>query len=105
MTRDTLRRKSTLRAPRVDPQEMARYLAVRSEMADLREDLLAARYRTESALVVLEQDAAAAERHLAEAQRAMEKAAKRTRMPEEVFYRRLPRWAAAKIFEDGGGEA
>jgi hypothetical protein len=84
---------------------MARLLAVRSEMADLREDLLAARYQTESALVALEEgDAEAAERHLSEAQRAIEVAGRRSRLPEEVFFRRLPRSRAEKIFKGVVGE-
>jgi hypothetical protein len=90
----------------VDWQDVARLLAVRSEMADLREDLLAARYRTESALVALrEGDAEAVERHLMEAQRAMEAAGRRSRLPEEVFFRRLPRSRAEKIFKGVVGES
>lgn len=74
-------------------------------MADLREDLLAARYQTENALLALEEgDAEAVERHLSKVQRAIEVAGKRTRLPEEVFLRRLPRSAAAKIFKGGMGE-
>jgi hypothetical protein len=89
----------------VDPQDVARFLAVRSEMADLREDLVAARYQAESALAALEEDdTKAAERHLHEAQRAIEVAGRRTRLPEEVFLRRLPRSRAAKIFKEGLGE-
>ncbi len=96
------RRRRTTYQPRVDPQDLARLLAVRSEMADLREDLLAARYRMESALVALEEgDSEAVERHLSEVQRAIEAAGKRAWLPEEVFYRRLPRSAAAKIFKGG----
>jgi hypothetical protein len=93
------------RQARVDWQDLARLLAVRSEMADLREDLLAARYQTESALAALEEgDAEATERHLQEAQRAIEGAVPRTRLPEEVFFRRLPRSRAAKIFKGVVGE-
>jgi hypothetical protein len=88
------------REPRVDWQDVARLLAVRSEMADLREDLLAARYQTESALVALEEgDAEVVERHLMDAQRAIVEAGRRSRLPEEVFSRRLPRSRAAKIFK------
>jgi hypothetical protein len=93
------------REPRVDWQDVARLLVVRSEMADLREDLLAARCRTESALAALKEgDAEAVEGHLQEAQRAIEAAGPRTRLPEEVFYRRLPRSRAAKIFKGIVGE-
>ncbi len=74
-------------------------------MADLREVLLAARYWTESALVALEEgNAKAAEHHLAEAQRAIEVARRRTRLPEEIYYQRIPRSAAAKIFKSIVGE-
>jgi hypothetical protein len=93
-------RRRAPRQPRADWQDVARLLAVRSEMADLREDLLAARYRTESALVALrEGDAEAVERYLIESQRAIEEAGRRSRLPEEVFSRRLPRSRAAKIFK------
>ena len=88
----------------MDWQDVARLLAVRSEMADLREDL-AARYQTESALAALKEgDAEAVERHLTEAQRGIEVAGRRTRLPEEIFSRRLPRSTAAKVFKGGMGE-
>lgn len=72
-------------------------------MAGLRQDLLAARYQTESALVALlqEDDAEAVVHHLLEAQRAMEEAGRRTWLPEEVFLQRLPRSAVARIFKGG----
>ena len=89
--------------PRVGTQEVAMLQAVRSEMANLREDLLAARYQTESALVALlqEDNTEAVVRHLLEAQRAIEEAGRKTRLPEEIFLQRLPRLAAAKIFKSG----
>lgn len=89
--------------PRQEAQDLAMLRAVRSEMADLRGYLLAARYRTESAIVALleEDDAEAVVRHLLEAQRALEEAGRRTRLPEEIFLRRLPRFAAAKFFRGG----
>lgn len=74
-------------------------------MTDLREDLLAARYQTENALVALEEgDAEAAQRHLSKVHRAIEVAGKRTQLPEEIYYQRIPRSAAAKIFTGGIGE-
>jgi hypothetical protein len=78
---------------RQEARDLAMLRAVRSEMADLRGYLLAARYRTESALVALlqEDDAEAVVRHLLEAQRAIEEAGRRTRLPEEVFQQRLSR--------------
>jgi HSP20 family molecular chaperone IbpA len=102
---DYEQREKRPRQPRVDWQDVARLLAVRSEMADLREDLLAVRYQSESALVALKAgDAEAAERHLHEAQRAIEAAVPRTRLPEKVFLHRLPRSRAEKIFKGVVGE-
>jgi hypothetical protein len=102
---DEQRERRAPRQPRVDWQDVARLLAVRSEMADLREDLLAARCQTESALVALEEgDAESVGRHLMEVQQAIEEAGRRSRLPEEVFFRRLPRSRAAKIFKGIVGE-
>ena len=88
--------------PRQEARDLAMLRTLRSEMADLRGYLLAARYRTESALVALlqeEDDAEAVVRHLLEAQRAIEEAARKTWLPEEVLLQRLPRSAAARLFK------
>ena len=84
------RRRRATSEPRVDLLDVAGFLRVRTAMGDLRQDLHAARYRAESALLALEEgDSGAVTRHLSEVQRALEEARRRTRLPEEVFQERL----------------